>query len=266
MKEFPHGHEFGTRSLAKNSTTELELPAFFMPDGTKTVSARTGRVTFADASVWDRADVLTDEDVPYVVGTAKLNVTRSDWLRAGYVGLDNNGKATSGMAGLSASASMNRGSVSSTTNKPRISSLRLEESTACKFSHVQMIPGKYLVYIRRGERNCDWKWVTVDNQSKLNIALEVDDGQTGALEVTLPDTPGTKKVELIPLDETGTAPIPDADLPKARISYWLGTSLKPEAGKAVFDGLKSGKYRVLAGSLSKDVELLTGKTVSLSLP
>jgi len=267
LKESPHSQPLGQSPLKQNSTTELELSAFFMPEGTKSVSARTERVTFFDASVWDRADVFTDEDIPYVMGTVALSLTHADDLSAGYVGLDTGGKVVSNMAGvLDISVASSRKWTSSLTHKPRVTSIRLQDGTAAKFSHVQLIPGQYLFYIRRGERNGAWKWITVDDQTKQDIAFTIDDEQTGTLEVLVPDTTSAPQVDLIPLDEAGTVPIAESDLAKLRIGYWLGTSLQPESGKAVFEGLSVGKYRVLAGALSRDVEILAGKNTSISLP
>jgi hypothetical protein len=224
-------------------------------------------VTFVDASVWDRADVMTDEDVPYVIGTVALSLTHADDLSAGYVGLDTNGKAVSNMAGvLDISATSSRKWTSSLTHKPRVTRIRLEDGTAAKFSHVQLIPGRYLFYVLRGERNCDWQWITVDDQIRREIALTIDDEQTGTLEVLLPDATLAQQVELIPLDQAGAVPIAESELAKLRIGSWLGTSLQAESGSAVFAGLGAGKYRVLARDLSEDVQILAGKNVTISLP
>ena len=107
---------------------------------------------------------------------------------------------------------------------------------------------------------------TVDDQSKHDVAFAIDDEQTATLKVLLPSTTQVKEVELIPLDEAGTVPIADRELAKLRIGYWLGTSLQPESGEVVFEGLSAGKYRVLAGALIRDVEVLADRNVSISLP
>jgi hypothetical protein len=170
------------------------------------------------------------------------------------------------MTGLSnISAGSSKQSASSTTYEPRITSLRLQDGATCKFSHVQLIPGRYLFYIRRGQRNCDWKWITVDEQSRLDIAFKISDNQTGKLEVQLPATASAKQVDLVPLDDSGHVPIADRDLAKAWIGNALGTSLKPKSGKVVFEGLNAGKYPVFAAELHKDVEMAAGKTVFFSL-
>ncbi|MBI3464117.1 MAG: hypothetical protein HY000_13830 [Planctomycetes bacterium] len=167
----------------------------------------------------------------------------------------------------------------STTWKPRNSTLAQDEKGRLTHKHVNRPLGKYLVYCRsttvasdgtvQHEGYYDWKWVQIkDVKSKVPVDLTIDPSNSGMVEVTVDGPTKESSVTYLPLDEEGQLPLPEAH------AYVSVSGAKLEGGKAIIRGLREGKYQVAMGpwqpgtrlpSVKATVEVKRGSTTKVQL-
>jgi hypothetical protein len=150
--------------------------------------------------------------------------------------------------------------VQADTFKPRITRLGSEKKNEIYFGHGKVEPGRYLVYVRWRDRFLDWRWLEVRADSRHNIDFTLDPEKAGRLEVNTARP--TQSVQLIPLDVDGKLPL-NAKFAPSVVSA-LRTSVKTAGPSPVIDGLRPGRYRVLAGQATADVEVKAGEIVTVS--
>jgi len=145
--------------------------------------------------------------------------------------------------------------------KPRITRLSWNAKAGCTYRHANLRPGRYLVYVRSGKYYYDWQWVQIKgNKEKRRVDLTVDPGRAGTLEVHLSDQVGATRVAFLLLDSAGKVVFYDPKAALTRLS-----EVEAVEGRAVFEGLRAGRYRVAAGNLRKDVVVKAGQTTRLTL-
>jgi hypothetical protein len=201
-------------------------------------------------------------DTPYIFGRIALKGRNKYDLLAGYVGVTEKGEPKSNGGGTAVEPGKD-GWVNSTTFAPQISGLTNDAKAGCTCRHTKLQPGRYLAYVRCGERYLDWHWVEVKDKSQLTLAFSIEPDVAGTLVVLLPSAAANEKVQLIPLDAGGKLP----ELGKA--SDWIPTAVKTDVtakdGRVTLDGLRPGLYRVLIGKRSKDVTVRAKEVVTADL-
>ena len=201
-------------------------------------------------------------EAPYVAGKVALKGRDKYDLAAGFVGLSDDGKPVVNLAGTIVTPGQDA-SVASTTFAPQITLLANDAAAGCVYRHVRLAPGRYLVYVRLGERFADWHWVEVKDNAQTSLDFTVEPDSAGGLEVVLPAKGSAEKARLVPLAPDGSAP----DLKDALgllTDTVLKTDLPAKDGKVVLDGLRPGKYRVLAGAARRDVTVKAKETVKVN--
>jgi hypothetical protein len=134
------------------------------------------------------------------------------------------------------------------TWKPRNSKLTWNPPGEVTHQHTNRPPGWYLVYVHGRPASAgegpsaglfDWKWIELrDPKAHVTVDLTVDAHNQGTLEVHLVGAPKESLLSVLPLDEQGRLPLPDA-----HGQLFAGT-VKAMDGKAVIPWLREGKYQV----------------------
>ena len=124
-----------------------------------------------------------------------------------------------------------------------------------------MPPGDYIVYVLRGGVPAAWKKVTVKPGDQQTVNLSINPAKTGGLTVTLPDAEANDQARrlllLIPAD---------IDLPgKAWHDAFQAAEVQPGDKTVSVIGVPAGKYRVVRGKSSAEVEVVAGKTATVAL-
>lgn len=145
--------------------------------------------------------------------------------------------------------------------RPRVTALAWNPKTGCRFRHGNLRAGRYLVYVRSGPFYYDWRWVQVrGGKERVRIDLTVDPARAGTLEVRLQNMEETTRVSFLPLDAAGRVAFFDPNAAFTRLS-----STESVDGKALFEGLRAGRYRVTAGNVQREVTIKAGETTSVTL-
>jgi hypothetical protein len=185
-------------------------------------------------------------------------------LSAGYCGRDIAGKDRSGYAGFTVTPDSD-GYVESDASR-----LTSSKKDGCSFRHLHVLPGTYLVFVGWDKTYLDWRWVEVKDRGDLTIDLAVDPGKKGDLKVTLPADAKDRRVNLIPLDAEGklSAKAGPTERFAMQLSVWVNglTAMAPAGQDSVsFTGLKAGRYRVVAGRATADVEVKAKAAATVEL-
>lgn len=208
--------------------------------------------TFTVEQPYDPDDPPTARQVPYVQGKINVADASGDWLRAGYVGVTNEGKAESNTAGTKITVDSSTGWVQSTTYKPRITAIRAPDDGTATFRHLKLTPGTYFIYAKWGEDFLAGEWHEVAKDAKLDIDIKLDAEATGSLTVTTAANRRRQFISLLPLNEQGE--IPQAAKENAFSLSRRLLSKRVENDEVHFKSLKPGRYRVFLGrDKSQDV-------------
>jgi hypothetical protein len=222
------------------------------------------------------AQVLADpsakpglKQVPFVTGKIDIKGKPKDKhpISAGYAGQTTAGMWQSNNAGYEVELGNEiGGNVTSTTFAPRNTNFQYDAKQGGRYSHVKVSPGRYLVYAKMDPHFFDWKWIEIKSDSQISLDFTLDLAQTGDLEVALPQTADMNGADIIPLDGDGA--LPDFKGDWSPMGTALGTHVRPQNSKIVMKGLRAGKYRVIVGKATIDVEVKAGMTAKneLKLP
>jgi len=157
-------------------------------------------------------------------------------IRAGYVGLTSRGEQVNCFAGTTTGAAA--ASVWCTTYKPRKSFVSWAPDSGCTYRHTSLKPGKYLVYVQRGELYVDWKVVKIASpSSNLKANFSANPASAGDLRISWGGSKGDYNLRVSPLDSKSRSPLPGADLP-----LYMGVDVDVTGNGTVMRGLKAGNY------------------------
>jgi hypothetical protein len=219
------------------------------------------------------AQVLADpsakpgpKQVPFVTGKIDVKGKPKDKhsIAAGYAGQTTAGMWQSNNAGYEVELGKEiGGNVTSTTFAPRNTNFQYDAKEGGRYSHVKLSPGRYLVYAKVDPAFFDWKWIEVKPDSQINLDFTLDFAQAGDLEVTLPQTADMNGADIIPLDSDGK--LPEFKGEWEHMGSALRTHVRPQNAKVIMKGLRAGKYRVMVGKATVDVEVKAGMTVKSEL-
>lgn len=204
--------------------------------------------TFEAVNERGLSDPPEPEDRPYIKGRVTHTGKPKQSLQFRYAGLPmSGGDPISDMVG-SQLGEDGVSPVRSTTNAPRIASVRPGKMGGDEYDCTHLPPGKYFLIARLDDGPAGWKFVDVAADSALDIPLTVPAGPGGSLDVTVPGK-ATGQVQVIPSglkldDPLGTL--------TTSISGALNAYGNVADGKASVKNLAPGKY---------DVSLRTGTAV-----
>ena len=173
-----------------------------------------------------------------ITGTIVMKGGRPGEVTAGYVGVTFSGQTVHSGAGMTLGDF--KGSVSTTTFKPRITSVTWNPGQGCRFAHTALPPGKYLVYTRCDDRYMDWRVVTL-TRTKPSATLTMGWSRTvqGDIKLIVTDRSVSYNVRVSPLDAAGRPPLPQADVP-----LHAGWDADVQRGSLLLNGMKPGVYQV----------------------
>jgi hypothetical protein len=218
--------------------------------------------TFTAQLEEDRSQPPRPADAPFIFGRVALKGGKKFDLFAGYVGVTAKGEPKSNGAGTDVEPGQATW-VTSTTFAPQLSGLANDAQAGCTCRHTRLQPGRYLAYVRCGDRYLDWHWVEVQDQSRLTLEFTIDTQTAGTLQILQPPAAAKEKVQLIPLDAEGRLPELGTALD------WVATAVKTDVpakeGRVVLDGLRPGRYRVRAGKAWQDVTVRANETITADL-
>lgn len=198
---------------------------------------------------WDRPWVLTKIELPD---------DEQHSLTVGYVGKTNEGEWESNLAGTDVQVGEG-GFASSTTYKPRVTTLGSNENMGVHGRHVRLSPGRYVFYVKEGDSYVHWKTADVSANTAAEVNFEIDTSDAGRLTVEAPGAKPNQRVEIMPLTSEGQ-PLLELDDPFDRhnLSRMIDAVMVNDR-KAQFTGLAPSKFRVYLRDKSVDAEVATGK-------
>ena len=148
--------------------------------------------------------------------------------------------------------------------------LAWDPKVGAMYRHTNRNPGHYLIFIivpRGGGSNfCnvlyDWRWVELTNdKSTAQIDLIVNPDALGRADVAMDSAASVQVVSCVPLTPEGKVPLA-GDFS----DQLLNLNVRVKDGKAVFAGLREGKYRFYRDKASVDAEVKRGQTTQVKFP
>lgn len=207
---------------------------------------------------------LGPDDAPYVQGKIVVKgAKKTEKLGAGFVGVGGDGKPYSNEAGFPVDiGQVGFAPVPGRELPDQVSWLASTED-AITYRHLNVPPGDYLVYVRRDTVMSAWKRVKLAAGDQHTVDLTIDPAASGEVVVTLPDSDAKGPAE------TSLALVPaGADLPALGLGsehYFNVATVKTGEKTVKVSGIPAGKYRAVRGADEGDVEVLAGKSVSVTL-
>jgi len=208
----------------------------------------------------------SDKDKPYVIGKIDFHVPGDGMLGTGYCGVTSSGECQSNGAGVGIDPNMDSGNVESTTFKPRITRLDFVEKQVARHRHVRLEPGTYVFYAKWKETYLSWRWQTIEAGSATTLDLTLNPQQSGMLEVHVGSEAADQPIYLFPLDEQAALPSGIDDTHVRNLKYSLGLKTDVIAGKATFETLGPGAYRVFCGDQTENAIVKQGETATVKFP
>ena len=207
---------------------------------------------------------LDPGDAPYIHGKVVLTGARpTEKLAAGYVGVSADGKMYFNEVGYPINIGQEGSANAPGPEQPNQLSWLASSGNAITYRHLNVPPGDYLVYIRRDTIMSAWKRVKLKEVDQQAIDLTIDPAATGEVVVTLPASdakgPGETSLALVPRS---------ADLPELGLGsehYFNVATVKMGETTIKLSGIPAGKYRAVRGSDEAEVEVVAGKSVSVTL-
>jgi hypothetical protein len=207
---------------------------------------------------------LGPEDAPYVHGKISIQrAKKTEKLGAGYVGIGTDGKPYFNEAGFPVDVGMGGFATVPNSEKPTQQSSLASTEEAITYRHLNLPPGDYLVYVRRDSIMSAWKRIQLKESDRQTIDLTIDPATTGTVEIALPESVAKSPAE------TSLSLVPNkADLPALGLGseqYFSVATVKMGETAVKVSGIPAGKYRAVRGSDEADVEVVAGKSVSVTL-
>jgi hypothetical protein len=205
---------------------------------------------------------LGPDDAPCVYGKIVLkSAKKTEKLAAGFVGIGSDGKPSSNEAVLQ--VVLGQAIHTPMPNPDLTSQMSILASTAdtILYRHLNMPPGDYLVYVRRDTIMSAWKRVQIKVGELREFDFTIDPANTGELAITLPATTDSTEqfLALVPLK----ADLPDLGLGSSQ--YFSVATVKMGETSVKVSGIPAGKYRAVRGTDEAEVEVVAGKSVSVTL-
>lgn len=181
-----------------------------------------------------------------VAGTIAAKSPTGKMIEAGYVGIDLSGKQVVNMVGMTIGPAAAK--ASSTTWKPRNTSVSWDPAKGCAFKHVELPAGTYIFFAklidkRNGKETAiltDWQQVKLPSRTtKLKLGLTLSPAHCGSLKVSAPGRPGTFGVVATPADEKEREAI---QMDGSSFGPGVEADLGPHGVR--LDGLRAGTYRL----------------------
>ena len=220
-------------------------------------SAIRGTFTADDVREDPAAEPLGPADAPCIYGRVAVRGDGEGPVGAEFAGVTGTGERAWGAI---TARFVPESRVGNTTFRPQVSQLEIGPDRSCNYHHVSMKPGKYLVSAHWNGRPADWRWVEVAAGSRLRVDFAIEPTATGRLEVSVPPALARERVSVVPADAGGLVPVP-----VAAVSSDQKREASPVDGRAVFDGLAPGTYRVYAGSAQAAARVGTNETSRVEL-
>jgi hypothetical protein len=207
---------------------------------------------------------LGPDDAPCVYGKIILkSPKKTEKLAAGFVGIGADGKPYPNEAPVPIDIGQPVHVVVPNPEKSSQVSILASTAEAILYRHLNMPPGDYLVYARRDTIMSAWKRVQIKAGELLALDLTIDPANTGEVVVTLPEggsqEPGESSLALVPLK----ADLPDLGLGSSQ--YFSVATVKMGEKTVTVQGIPAGKYRAVRGTAEAEVEVVAGKSASVTL-
>ena len=208
----------------------------------------------------------SDKDKPYVIGKIDFRVPGDGMLGTGYCGITTAGEPQSNGTGVGIDPDFEGGYAESTSFKPRITRLDFVQKQVARHRHVRLEPGTYVFYAKWKETYLSWRWLTIDAGSAATLDLALNPQQSGMLEVHVGSEAADQSIYLLPLDEQAALPSGIDDTQARNLKYSLNLKAAVVAGKARFEALGPGGYRVFYGDQGQDTIVKQGETATVKFP
>jgi hypothetical protein len=233
-----------------------------LPDDSRSVFSG----TFVVAPPVDPSAPLTDKDKPFVVGRIDFRIPGKGMLGTGYCGITSAGERQQNGAGFGIEPDYDGGSTWCDYFKPRITRLEIIEKQVARHRHVRLEPGTYLFYAKWEDTYLASRWLTIEAGSETTLDFTVNPQESGTLEVNVASEGEDKWLRLLPLDgQSGLPPGIDDDQ-AGTVGFFLGVTADIDQGKASFETLCPGAYRVFYGNENQDVVVKQGETATVKFP
>lgn len=250
-----------TLELGKRAAGKLPGKIYLcLPDDAKSYLAGT-----FDAEWIRAATVAPDaEEAPFVKGKVVLPAGTDKLVTVRYVGKVGE-EVVSDLVALAPRADIKSATwVRSTSNKPRVSTLVLDNGTA-SYDFVKLPAGRYLVAAQIENGPSTWQWADVKAGGQLAVDLALDAAKVGKVNATVP--PEVKEaIRLVPADLGTEDP---HGLFAGNLGFTLGYEGTPKDGKATIANVAPGKYEARTVVDGKEyrgtVEVLAGKDAALEM-
>jgi hypothetical protein len=201
-----------------------------------------------------------------ISGRVPGSIGRGMQIEVGYAGLDRSGTCLTDRAGTTAVDGA--ATVKCTTYRPRTTEVVWDPETGCRYRHVGLPAGTYVLYARitadeAGDRVCvlsTWRTVRVRSaRERLALDLPMPPASCGALRVTAPGRVGLHGVSLTPATERGGELFTGSD-------EAFGLSVEADLGRlgTTLRGLRAGTYRLRLRQLHRQGTLQTGQVTTIS--
>jgi len=233
-----------------------------LPDDSRSVLSG----TFVVERPVDPSAPLTDKDKPFVTGKINFRIVSKGMLGTGYCGITSAGEPQWNGAGFGIEPDYDGGSTWCDYFKPRITRLEIIEKQVARHRHVRLEPGTYLFYAKWEDTYLSSRWLTIEPGSETTLDLTVNPQESGALEVNVGSDVEDKWLRLLPLDEQAGLPPGIDDDQAGRVGVSLRVTTDIVQGKASFESLCPGAYRVFYGNENQDIVIKQGETATVKFP
>ena len=278
----PHVHVSVKKDGANFSTTEMYMDKYTLrlsfsetkdallegrihlelPDDSRSVFSG----TFVVEPPVDYSAPLTDKDKPFVIGKIDFRIAGKGMFGTGYCGITSAGEPQWNGTGFGIEPEFDQGSALCSFFKPRITRLEIIEKQVARHRHVRLEPGTYLFYVKWEDTYLASRWLTIEAGSETTLDLTVNPQESGTLDVTVDSEAEDKLLRLLPLDGQGGLPTAIDDDQAGRVAFSLGVTADIVAGKASFESLCPGAYRVFYGNENQDTVIQQGETAAVKFP
>ena len=213
---------------------------------------------------------------PHVYGRIRFSPPSSGMLVAGYAGMGDDGKIYSNSAGIPVEPgeSSGGGIATSTTFKPRNTTMWSDESGIRCFRHVHLKPGNYIFAVLWEGKLIFHQWLKVEADSAISLNPDIDLNITGTVVVETPKRLVKEKKEyrqyepvwLLPLDSFGGIPGGVDEKNIWKISFRLQIEPEDEVEKLTYPFVQPGSYQVRFKDKVETVKVVPGKESVVRFP
>ncbi|MGD9163102.1 MAG: hypothetical protein PVG39_32155 [Desulfobacteraceae bacterium] len=224
----------------------------------------------------DPAQPPEERHRPHVYGRIRFSPSSSGMLAAGYAGIGDDGKIYSNSAGMSIKPgeSLGGGAATSTTFKPRNTTMWSDENGILYFRHVHLKPGIYVFAVLWEGKLIFHQWLKVKVNSALSLDPDIDLDIAGTVVVEAPHRLVTEKqdyrqyepVWLLPLDSYGRIPGGVDEKKIWQISFRLHIEPEDEIDKLIYRFLLPGSYQIRFKDKVETVKVTPGEESAVRFP